>query len=241
MRGRGLPNKPLRVRAVRSQFAARPLSRPHLAPRPPCSKARAPSLSPAPAPARQARAPRAPAFGADLPASARWPRTPVFRVRDATPPAHPACQRPRRCRRHCFTLNFPPSFPTANDIRAQPASREESSRGRGRECAACWPRRAASSACADQPASRDGTPPWPPGSVPEGGCSPVFCESASGGGRGSKGAEVAGEALPVRRSVCHAVSQSRCQLAAKGDSPSCQTPQLPPSVSPSPDFNPGRP
>lgn len=60
---------------------------------------------------------------------------------------------------------------------------------------------------------------------PEGGCSPALSQSASGRRRRRRlWLPRLPEALPVRRSVCHAISQSRCQPAARGDSPSCQTP-----------------
>lgn len=49
---------------------------------------------------------------------------------------------------------------------------------------------------------------------PEGGCSPALSQSASG--RRRRRQLRLPEALPVRRSVCHAVSQSRCQPAARG-------------------------
>lgn len=86
-----------------------------------------------------------------------------------------------------------------------------------------------------KPASRDGTLPATR-LGPEGGYCQCFA-SASGGRPRQQGRLRLPEALPVRRSVCHAVSQSRCQRSRK-DSPLCQDPQLPPSVSPSPDFNP---
>lgn len=87
-------------------------------------------------------------------------------------------------------------------------------------------------------ASRDGTPPRPPGPGP-GGARQCFARVPLGGGRGAaRAAEVAGgPCLSRLGSVCHFCQPITLSASRKGDSPSCQTP-LPLPVSPSPDFNP---
>lgn len=111
---------PVRARAVRSRPAARaPLPCPHLAPCPPRSEARAPSPQPRPAPRARPARPELQPFGAELPAPdpvASDARAPSQRRHPSSPPgpaSGPASLPPL-----LHLLNFPPSFPTANYIRA---------------------------------------------------------------------------------------------------------------------------
>lgn len=111
---------PARARAALSRSEARaPLPRPHLAPRPPRSEARAPSPPPRPAPRARPALPEPLPFGAGLPAPgpvASDAGAPSLRRHPSSPPGPASGPAPLPPLLHL--LNFPPSFPTANDIRA---------------------------------------------------------------------------------------------------------------------------
>lgn len=111
---------PARARADWSRSKARaPLPRPHLAPHPPRSEARAPSPQPRPAPRARPGFQEPHPFRAKLPAPgsvASDAGAPSPRRHPSSPPG-PA-SRPAPLPPLLHLLNFPPSFPTANDIRA---------------------------------------------------------------------------------------------------------------------------
>lgn len=111
---------PARARAVPSRSKVRdPLSGPHLAPRQQLSEARTPSSQPRPAPRTRPALPEPHPFGAGLPV----PGSVVSGAGVPSPRRHPSNPfgpasglAPLPPVLHL--LNFPPSFPTANDIRA---------------------------------------------------------------------------------------------------------------------------